>query len=112
MTTCFCSPATISSKSLQHTGPAVGLFEEARYPALTRQLSSGDAVFVLTDGVTEAFNIDGRVFTVDRLERLLRRCKRSDARTIVESVTREVTAFSQGTEQSDDITCLAVQFTG
>ncbi len=97
---------------LQHTGPAVGLFEEARYPALTRQLSSGDAVFVLTDGVTEAFNIDGRVFTVDRLERLLRRCKRSDARTIVEFVTREVTAFSQGTEQSDDITCLAVQFTG
>ena len=99
-------------ESLQHTGPAVGLFEEAQYPTLTRQLGSGDAVFVLTDGVTEAFNIDGRVFTVDRLERLLRRCKRSDARTIVESVTREVTAFSQGTEQSDDITCLAVQFTG
>jgi serine phosphatase RsbU (regulator of sigma subunit) len=95
---------------LQHTGPAVGLFEEAQFHTLTRQLADGDAVFVLTDGVTEAFNIDGRVFTVDRLETLLRRCRRSDARTIVETVTREVTAFSEGTEQSDDITCLAVQF--
>jgi serine phosphatase RsbU (regulator of sigma subunit)/CHASE2 domain-containing sensor protein len=99
-------------ESLQHMGPAVGLFEEAQYATLTRQLKSGDAVFVLTDGVTEAFNIDGRVFTVDRLATHLRRCSRSDAKTIVESVTREVTAFSQGTEQSDDITCVAVQFTG
>ena len=77
---------------------------------MTRQLGGGDAVFVLTDGVTEAFNIDGRVFTVERLARLLRSCKRTDARTIVESVTKEVTAFAQGTEQSDDITCLAVQY--
>ncbi len=99
-------------ESLQHTGPAVGLFEEAQFTTLTRRLNSGDAIFVLTDGVTEAFNIDGRVFTVDRLERLLRRNKRTDAKTIVESVTREVTAFSEGTEQSDDITCLAVQFQG
>jgi serine phosphatase RsbU (regulator of sigma subunit)/CHASE2 domain-containing sensor protein len=106
----FLLTGTDGLEPLQHTGPAVGLFEEAQYQTLTRQLKSGDAVFVLTDGVTEAFNIDGRVFTVDRLERLLRRCKRSDARTIVETVTREVTAFSEGTEQSDDITCLAVQF--
>jgi serine phosphatase RsbU (regulator of sigma subunit)/CHASE2 domain-containing sensor protein len=97
-------------ESLQHTGPAVGLFEEAQYATVTRQLGSGDVVFVLTDGVTEAFNIDGRVFTVERLARFLRTCKRTDARIIVESVTKEVTTFSQGTEQSDDITCLAVQF--
>jgi serine phosphatase RsbU (regulator of sigma subunit)/CHASE2 domain-containing sensor protein len=99
-------------EALQYTGPAVGLFEEAQYATLTRTLGNGDSAFVLTDGITEAFNIDGRVFTVERLAQFLRKCKRSDAKTIVESVTREVSAFSEGTEQSDDITCLAVQFRG
>jgi serine phosphatase RsbU (regulator of sigma subunit) len=97
-------------EALQHTGPAVGLFDGAEYATVTRKLDGGDSIFVLTDGVTEAFNIDGRVFTVERLARFLRKCKRTDAKTIVEAVTREVTAFSAGTEQSDDITCLAVQF--
>jgi sigma-B regulation protein RsbU (phosphoserine phosphatase) len=97
-------------EALHYMGPAVGLFYGVQYPTLTRQLRDGDAVFILTDGVTEAFNIDGRVFTAERLARFLKRCKRTDAKTIVGSVTREVTMFSEGTEQSDDITCLAVQF--
>ncbi len=97
-------------EALHHMGPAVGLFDGVQFPTLARQLKDGDAIFVLTDGVTEAFNIDGRVFTVERLAKFLKRCKRTDAQTIVESVTREVTMFSEGTEQSDDITCVAVQF--
>lgn len=108
----FILTGAVGVETLQHMGPAVGLFEGAQYTSVTRSLGRGDVVYVLTDGITEAFNIDGRVFTVDRLARLLRGIKRTDAKSIVETVTREVAAFSQGTEQSDDITCLAVQFQG
>jgi serine phosphatase RsbU (regulator of sigma subunit)/CHASE2 domain-containing sensor protein len=97
---------------LQYMGPAAGLFEGAEYPTAQRKLGPNDAMFLLTDGVTEAFNIDGRVFTAERLHALLKRCERSGARTIVETVTGEVARFSEGTEQSDDITCVAVQFRG
>lgn len=100
-------------ETLRYMGPAVGLIEGAEYPTMVRQLSQGDAMLLLTDGVTEAFNIDGRVFTAERVQSMLeKRCDRSSARAIVETVTKDVAAFSEGTEQSDDITCLAVQFRG
>lgn len=56
---------------LRYMGPAVGLLDGADYPTVSRQLSKGDAIFLLTDGITEAFNIDGRVFTAERLEKLV-----------------------------------------
>lgn len=95
---------------LHYMGPAIGLFDGVEYPTEVRPLAAGDSLFLLTDGVTEAFNIDGRVFTPERLIRLLGSSDRSGARSIVETVTREVAMFSAGTEQSDDITCIAVQF--
>jgi adenylate cyclase len=99
-------------EAVQYMGPAAGLFETAQYPTARRTLAKGDAIFLLTDGITEAFNIDGRVFTAERLAKILKLCDRSGAKVIVDTVTREVTNFSQGTEQSDDITCVAVRFRG
>ncbi len=98
---------------VRYMGPAIGLIDGSEYPTVSRHLTNGDAIFLLTDGITEAFNIDGRVFTAERLEKLVSTgCDRSSAKAIVETVTKEVAAFSDGTEQSDDITCVAVQFTG
>ena len=52
---------------LHYMGPAIGLFEGADYPTATRHLVPGDTMILLTDGITEAFNIDGRVFNADRV---------------------------------------------
>jgi adenylate cyclase len=101
-----------TTDSLHYMGPAIGLFDVANYPTQRRTLNHGDSLLLLTDGITEAFNIDGRVFGADRLIRLLNRCDRSNAKAIVETVTRDVAMFSEGAEQSDDITCIAVQFRG
>lgn len=101
-----------TTEPLHYMGPAIGLFDVANFPTLSRTLNHGDSVLLLTDGITEAFNIDGRVFGPDRLIRILSRCDRSNAKAIVETVTRDVAMFSEGAEQSDDITCIAVQFRG
>lgn len=102
-----------AAEVLSYMGPAIALLEGVTYETMTRQLAKGDAVLLVTDGVTEAFNIDGRVFTVERLRQLVTtRCDRSGAKPIIESVIKEVAAFSHGTEQSDDITCVAVQYIG
>ncbi len=97
---------------LPYMGPAIGLFEEAEFPTEARKLASGDMVLLLTDGITEAFNIDGRVFTPDRVAKSVTRRTFGDARDLVQSLTDEVSRFSEGTEQSDDITCVAMRFNG
>ena len=43
------------------------LSTRAEYPTATRSSRPGDTMMLLTDGITEAFNIDGRVFTFDRI---------------------------------------------
>ena len=69
-------------------------------------------MLLLTDGITEAFNIDGRVFSSERIQRSLTQRPYTSARDIVQSLTEEVGRFSEGTEQSDDITCVAMRFKG
>lgn len=95
---------------LHYMGPAIGLFDLAEYPTVSRTLASGDELFLMTDGITEAFNIDGRVFTPERVVKLATRRRYESANDLLETITGEVTRFSEGTEQSDDITCVALRF--
>jgi serine phosphatase RsbU (regulator of sigma subunit) len=97
---------------LGYMGPAIGLIDTAEYPTATRDLAPGDTMLLLTDGITEAFNIDGRVFSSDRVLRSATRRTYTGAMDIVQSLTDEVGRFSEGTEQSDDITCVAIRFKG
>ena len=97
-------------ETLGYVGPAIGLFEDAAFATIDRRLSGGDTLLMLTDGITEAFNIDGRVFTPDRVLQGATRRKFESATDLVQSLFGEVSRFSEGTEQSDDITCVALRF--
>jgi len=97
---------------LGHLGPAIGLIDAAHYPTSTRSLAPGDTLVLLTDGITEAFNADGRVFGSDRVLQSIARRAHMSAEDIVQSLTSEVGRFSEGAEQSDDITCVAMRFNG
>ena len=99
-------------EALNFMGPAIGLFDAVEYPTAMRKLAAGDTMLLLTDGITEAFNIDGRVFGVDRLIKSSRNRKFASATELVNSITDDVTRFADGNEQSDDITCIAVRFNG
>lgn len=97
---------------LHYMGPAIGLFDTADYPTATRDLAQGDTMVLLTDGITEAFNIDGRVFNADRVRKAVTRREYGGADDLVQSLFGEVVRFSEGTDQSDDITCVAMRFNG
>jgi serine phosphatase RsbU (regulator of sigma subunit) len=99
-------------ETLHYMGPAIGLFDFSHYPTATRKLAPGDTMLLWTDGITEAFNIDGRVFGADRLVKFVSRRQFTDARDMVHTIGDEVSRFAEGTEQSDDITCVAMQFRG
>jgi sigma-B regulation protein RsbU (phosphoserine phosphatase) len=97
---------------LGYMGPAIGLIDTAEYATATRTLAPGDTLLLLTDGITEAFNIDGRVFSSDRVVKAVAQQPYASAADLVQSLDDEVGRFSAGTEQSDDITCVALRFKG
>jgi sigma-B regulation protein RsbU (phosphoserine phosphatase) len=75
---------------------------------VTISLNPGDVLVTYTDGLTESFDADDEMFGEDRLLQLIRACPASSAQGILDRILAEVTAFEDGTPQSDDITLLIV----
>lgn len=75
----------------------------------TLELEPGDALFMYTDGVTEAENKNHDQFGESRLEEALAECKGTDSKHIVDTVNAKVKEFINGAAQSDDITQLVIR---
>jgi serine phosphatase RsbU (regulator of sigma subunit) len=93
-------------------GPALGLFDGARFGARTERLASGDWIVFATDGVTEAFSATGEVFGNDRLEERIAELAASGPGEMIAGVSATIAAFARGVPQSDDLTGLALRFDG
>lgn len=93
-------------------GPPLGTVDDFQYPVERRQLTPGDLLLLYTDGVTEAESSDHSFYTARRLQLLLRSAPTASARDLVEFVREDVRRFAAGAEQTDDITLLAVRWTG
>lgn len=83
----------------------------ARYRSGEVQLKKGDALFLYTDGVTEAASPLGELFGEDRLARVLSGVSGS-AQGMCESVIKAVDTYADGAPQSDDITILTLKYLG
>lgn len=77
-------------------------------------LSPGDRLFFYTDGVTEALNPAGELFSPDRLKATLNTpaARAMNVTALLGHVAREVQLFAAGAEQADDITMLAIEYKG
>ena len=91
----------------QRHGVVMGAMEELAYGESEGRLSEGDALFLFTDGVTEAMDTDGQLYDETRLEQLLEGVDKSGAESLTGTVLESVEKFALGAEQSDDITILA-----
>ena len=74
------------------------------------RLAPGDTLFLYTDGITEAQNVNDEEFGEERLDAKLAGLGQLAAREIVTTVVAEVRAFAGDAPQSDDITCIAMRF--
>lgn len=93
-------------------GPAIGLFDFAQYQTETRTLWPGDHMLLLTDGITEAFDVSGQAYGPERVANVVGRSEYPSARDLVRTLLDDVGRFSRGAEQSDDITCVCVRYKG
>lgn len=93
-------------------GPMAGVLENATYEEKRLVLSPGDLLFLYTDGVTEAMDDEGRLYTEERLQRTLARAgtPRASVAEILAAVRKDIDEHAQGAEPSDDITMLGLRF--
>lgn len=93
----------------------LGGVNNTHYTAEKITLHKGDTIFLYTDGVTEAFDKNDELYSASRLQKELRVSsirKGASPKDHIEYIIKSVDAFSAGTEQSDDITMLALRYFG
>jgi sigma-B regulation protein RsbU (phosphoserine phosphatase) len=93
-------------------GVALGVMDGLTYREERITLAPGEGVLLYTDGLTEAFDTEGREYGEERLTALLGDTGELSARTLIERVTADVAAFTGEAEQSDDLTCLSLRYRG
>ena len=93
-------------------GFVVGGMEGVKYKDYELQLMPGDKLFVYTDGVPEATNAKNELFGVDRMLEALNADKHAPVEEMLRNVRKAVSEFAAGTEQFDDLTMLAMEYTG
>ncbi len=99
--------------ALERTGGMVlGALEDVVYRANSLTLRPGDGLFLFSDGVTEAMDASGDLFSERRLETVLRQVAQQPPREIVTRVVDAVEHHSGGSPQADDITGLALRYHG
>lgn len=80
-----------------------------RYRKNELMLEPGDAIYLYTDGVTEANNINEELYGEERLKKCLEAAADKNTEEICREVKSGVDKFSDGAPQADDITMLAVK---
>ena len=91
------------------SGPALGLFDEAVYPASSVGLAPNDTVLLFTDGLFEVEGPKGEVYDYKCLRQAVERRSDQPMKELCRAVIDEVQQFSANREFSDDVCLLAMQ---
>ena len=93
-------------------GLVMAAMEDTRYKPQSFDLLPGDMLFLYTDGVTEATNLQEELYGEKRLLNALAECAGTSTSKTCEHVKQSIDSFVGGAPQFDDITMLAVQYKG
>lgn len=88
----------------------LGIYETTQaYEESSAKLSSDDVLVLYTDGISEAMDADGKEFSEEALETVIKKNVHLSAQEIIREVRLAVEKHTQDTPQSDDITLLILK---
>lgn len=90
----------------------IGGMKNARYRQYDLMLKKGSKIFVYTDGVPEAVNINNEMFGTDRMIDAINENRDKDPEEEIKAVREAVDAFVGEAERFDDMTMLCLEYTG
>jgi sigma-B regulation protein RsbU (phosphoserine phosphatase) len=88
----------------------LGVRREIRFQTRKLEILPGDALFVCSDGVFEASNEQGELFSIERLGRHLSEASAAEPREMVRLIKDAVDAFRGAAPKTDDMTALAMRW--
>jgi serine phosphatase RsbU (regulator of sigma subunit) len=117
-----------TARWLEEAGVPLGVMAESTYASVEAALEPGDVLILYSDGVTEAQRAsiagdgdsdddsdepgeDTEFFDERRLETAAREARGRPASAIVAHIMDSIRAFTDGAEQSDDVTLVVVRMT-
>ncbi len=105
----ICHEGNFEAKRIAPGFVLAGL-EDMRYQAGCFTLVEGDKFFQYTDGVTEATDVDDRLYGMERLADVLCRNSGGSPDEILQAVKGDIEGFVGAAPQFDDITMLCLTF--
>ena len=87
-----------------------GVMTGWQFTAQQLQLHASDSLFLYTDGLNEAEDINLQQFGMDRMQQVAS-ASEPLPKALVEAMTTAVEQFAGAAEQNDDLTMLAIQYT-
>jgi len=91
------------------SGIPLGILPHVEFNETVVQLQAGDQILLYTDGVTEAKNSRGKLFSLDRLQKIFTKTW-SHPQLLIEEIVKQVKIFSKNNPQHDDITLMAIKW--
>jgi sigma-B regulation protein RsbU (phosphoserine phosphatase) len=96
-------------RRLETGGIVLGMLAQMPYQEERVQLRSGDLLLMFSDGITEAMNDQEVEFGEERLIKLLTANYNLSPELLLEKILTEVSAFTGGVPQQDDMTLVAIK---
>jgi serine phosphatase RsbU (regulator of sigma subunit) len=91
-------------------GPPVGAIEAVSYKTGKMTVGNGDRIILYTDGVTDAENNKAEFYGKDRMEAIINKNMTKSIGDITSALIKDLKKYSGKSQQSDDITILALEF--
>jgi phosphoserine phosphatase RsbU/P len=92
----------------RRAGPALGIFQGAKYETLSCKLSPHDVVLLFTDGLFEVEGLEGQLYDYQRLLRAVGNRTQLPAAELCSSLIADVQRFSATEEFNDDVCLVAM----
>jgi phosphoserine phosphatase RsbU/P len=96
-------------EQLDSGGFPLGILPTAEYELGQTRLEPGEALVIYSDGVSEANNLEGEEFGVERLSEVIRKHLSASASGLRDKVESALSAFTQTAPAGDDITLVIVK---
>ena len=95
--------------TLDESGLMLGIMDPIDFPSARVSMEAGDVLVLFSDGVTEATNPAGELYSEERFEQWLIQHRKLNVEQLKEAILNEIKLFADGAEQSDDITFILLK---
>lgn len=92
------------------TNLPAGLVEQFEYVGEEIKIEQNTKIFLYTDGVTEAENIDKKLFSDEQLLKILKTNTNLNVKQMINAVVNSVADHVKDAEPSDDLTALVINY--